>query len=87
MSDFINIDLDGKMRLMVARAMVVTFTSPDRKAEPNFTQFSIIGPRGAVKAAAWPDIKKLREVGRELIRLANELEGKTGLRCVRGGKS
>jgi hypothetical protein len=54
----------------------------DRK----WVQFTILGPRLGMLAVDFVTPKRLREIGRELIRLANEIEGKTCLRSVKGGK-
>ena len=58
-----------------------------RESDPNsLIQFTIVGPRGGVRGTAFIKAEKLREVGRAAIRLANEVEGKTGFRSIKGGK-
>jgi hypothetical protein len=52
--------------------------------DKTWVQFTILGPRLGVKAVDFVTPRRLREIGRELMRLANEIEGKTNLRVVRG---
>jgi hypothetical protein len=50
-------------------------------------QFSMVGTRYGLLASEFVTAADLRRIARALLRYANDVEGKTGLRCVRGGKS
>jgi hypothetical protein len=50
-------------------------------------QFSMVGPRYGLLASEFVTAVDLRRIARALLRYANDLEGKTNLRSVRGGKS
>ena len=55
--------------------------------DQKWVQFTMLGPRLGMLAVDFVTPRRLREIGRELIRLANEIEGKTGLRSVKGGRA
>jgi len=49
-----------------------------------WVRFTMLGPRLGILATEFVSPNRLREIGRELIRLANDVQGKTGLRSVKG---
>jgi len=51
-----------------------------------WVQFTLLGPRLGMLGAEFVSPNRLREVGRELMRLANEMQRKTNLRSIKGGK-
>jgi hypothetical protein len=51
-----------------------------------WVQFTMIGARLGMLAIDFVTPNRLREIGRVMMRLANEMQGKTNLRSIKGRK-
>lgn len=73
---------DKKLLLQKGGKMLWLRVTENRR----WVQFTLLGRRLGMLGAEFVSPNRLREVGRELMRLANDMQGKTGLRSVKGGK-